>query len=142
LFKTFPDGTSNTIAFGEHYANCNNTQFNWFYAGNALILPADVLHRATFADPTMSPYDPTKDDVYPLRSGNPPTTMGSIAYVTFQTRPAIEDCDPRIPQTPHRGGMLAALADGSVRVLSSDMSPSTFWAAVTPARGEALGDDW
>jgi prepilin-type N-terminal cleavage/methylation domain-containing protein len=143
LPRSFRDGTSNTIAFAEHYAfNCQTMQFNWHYG-----IPPQFdhdLHRATFADfdPTISPYDPNQDDVYPVTTGNPPTSVGSLANLTFQTRPRIADCDPRLPQTPHSGGMLVALADGSVRVLGSDMSAATFWAAVTPSGGEQLGEDW
>jgi hypothetical protein len=45
-------------------------------------------------------------------------------------------------QTPHRIGMFVALLDGSVRRLAPGISPTTFWAAVTPAGGEVLGSDW
>jgi hypothetical protein len=45
-------------------------------------------------------------------------------------------------QTPHRIGMLVAWVDGSVRQSSPGISPTPFWAAVTPAGGEVLGSDW
>ena len=38
--------------------------------------------------------------------------------------------------------MFVALLDGSVRRLAPGISPTTFWAAVTPAGGEVLGSDW
>jgi len=145
LPNTFKDGTSNTIVFAEHYAfRCNGAQFIWSWAENPLTFEGDTGRRATFADydSTMGPYDPSINDVYPVTSGNPAATIGSLPQLTFQTSPRIEDCDPRIPQTPHSGGMLVALADGSVRVLDSNMSPTTFWGAVTPGGGETLGDDW
>ena len=82
------------------------------------------------------------NDVYPVTSGNPPTTVGSIPGLTFQVAPRIADCDPRLAQTPHPSGMIVALGDGSVRTLSPGMSPATFWAAVTPAGGEVFGPDW
>ncbi|MBA2227845.1 hypothetical protein [Thermogemmata fonticola] len=62
--------------------------------------------------------------------------------VTFQLRPKIEEADPRIPQSPYTHGLLAGLADGSVRMISPQISPQTFWAAVTPNGGEVLGPDW
>jgi hypothetical protein len=65
-----------------------------------------------------------------------------MSNATFQVRPSMDQCNPAIPQTPHRGGMLAGLGDGSVRTLAPGMSPTTFWAAVTPAAGETLGSDW
>ena len=47
--------------------------------------------------------------------------------------------DLRERQTPHRIGMPVALVDGSVRQIAPGISPTTFWAAVTPAGGEVLG---
>jgi type II secretory pathway pseudopilin PulG len=148
--QTYADGASNTIAFAEHYAKgCQTTEFSWF-DDFPLYPPLTTrpYHRASFADngPAALERDPAfpqnYNDVYPIASGNPPMTVGSIPGLTFQTAPAIRDCDPRLAQSPHRSGMLAALGDGSVRMLSPSMSPATYWAAVTPAGGEVLGLDW
>lgn len=81
-------------------------------------------------------------DVWPITSGNPPTSVGSVLGLTFQVRPSLSQCDSRIPQTPHTGGMLAGMGDGSVRTLAGGMSEQTFWGAVTRAGGEVLGSDW
>ena len=51
-------------------------------------------------------------------------------------------CDPRFPQTPHVGGMLAGLGDGSVRTVAPTISQWTFAAACTPAGQETLPSDW
>jgi len=51
-------------------------------------------------------------------------------------------CDDRVPQTPHTGGMIVCLGDGSSRICQGSMSPYTFWAAVTPSGNETLGTDW
>ncbi len=147
IARTFMDGTSNTITFAEHYAlNCHNVQFNWYHGRAPKQFPdlGFTLRRASFADfdPQTRPYNPQVDDVYPITTGNPPTSQGSVPGLTFQVRPRVSECDPRIPQTPHSGGMLVALGDGGVRTLSRGMSATTFWAAVTPAGGEVLGDDW
>jgi prepilin-type processing-associated H-X9-DG protein len=62
----------------------------------------------------------------------------------FQYRPEV--CDPRLPQTAHRGGMNVALADASVRFVSRSLSPATWFAANTPGGKEDLGsepyEDW
>jgi prepilin-type N-terminal cleavage/methylation domain-containing protein len=148
LPETFTDGTSNTIAFAEHYAACGKTFYHWFNTIPQSFDDGDVLHRATFADngPLVIWYNPTGaknyNDVYPLTSGNPPTSVGSVPGLTFQVRPRVSECDPRIAQTPHSGGMLAAMGDGSVRTLAPGLSPATYWAAVTPTGGEVLGNDW
>ncbi len=115
---------------------------------NGTLEPEIVIHRAAFADagPVVWNYNPSEKniqkDAYPITSGNPPTTVGSIPGLTFQTAPRLADCDPRLAQTPHYSGMLVTLADGSVRTLAPGMSPATYWGAVTPADGEVLGNDW
>lgn len=128
--STFRDGQSNTIILTEHYAhNCNNTQFFWMVSSAPRTFRFDnvdyTLRRSSFAD---------IGDVVP-NPVSPPT-------LTFQVRPRIEDCDPRVPQTPFSGGLLVGLGDSSVRLLNPNISPATFWAAVTPAGGEVLGSDW
>jgi hypothetical protein len=42
-------------------------------------------------------------------------------------------CDPRLPGSPHRAGMQAAMADGSVRLCAPDTAPWVFWAARAPS---------
>jgi hypothetical protein len=99
-----------------------------------------TLHRATFADFTSGgrSYDPAKDDVHPITSGSPPTTVGSIPELTFQHRPRVQDADPRIAQTPHSGGMVVGMGDASVRTLKASVAPTVYWSLVTPAGGEQV----
>ncbi len=147
LTTTFSDGASNTIAFAEHYSlDCAGAQYNWFVYDDPLLLPGVfniLLRRGTFADFSAAnrPYDPLKDDVYPITTGSG-STRPSVPGLTFQTRPRADECDPRLAQTPHANGMIVALGDGGVRVVSSSVSVATYWAAVTPRGGEILGDDW
>lgn len=42
-------------------------------------------------------------------------------------------CDPRLPGTPHRAGLQAAMADGSVRTFAVGTSPWVFWSACVPS---------
>jgi prepilin-type N-terminal cleavage/methylation domain-containing protein len=151
LSSSFPDGTSNTIAFAEHYAFRKGViQFSWFFDEPVTVpgwLPGGgmLVHRASFAefrgglDELGQPIPP---DVYPVTQGNPPVTTGSVAGLTFQAGPPVGNFDPRLAQTPYKSGMLVALVDGSVRTLSPGMAATTYWAAVTPAGGEVLGADW
>jgi prepilin-type processing-associated H-X9-DG protein len=46
-------------------------------------------------------------------------------------------CLPRLPGTPHRGGMQAVMADGSARVFGPGTSPWMFWVACEPAKPPA-----
>lgn len=139
-FRKYDDGSSNTIMFAEHYAfDCGGAYYSWFWGRdpesffNPGLGRVSTNRRASFAD---------IGDVIPVTSGSPPASVGSVPGLTFQVRPKLEECNPAIPQTPHRGGMLVALGDGSVRTLSPGISAATFWGAVTPAGGEALGSDW
>jgi prepilin-type N-terminal cleavage/methylation domain-containing protein len=64
---TYRDGTSNTIAFAEHYAfDCHGVSF-----ASEKSLPFNpVLHRATFADGGPILDGNTHGDVYPITSPN------------------------------------------------------------------------
>jgi prepilin-type N-terminal cleavage/methylation domain-containing protein len=150
--STFVDGTSQTIAFAEHYAfDCHGVAF---MAEKSLSFNP-VLHRATFADGGSILNGQHFGDVYPVNSGS--QTLPSRPGVTFQIAPKyrgtsgiiIHDettapagwCDPSLAQTPHLGGMLIGLGDGSVRVVSGTISPALYWGGVTPAGGETGGLD-
>ena len=61
--------------------------------------------------------------------------------MTFQVQPPLSQCDPRVPQSSFPGGILAGLADGSVRFVRTDIEQSLFWGAVTPDRGEIVALD-
>src|SRR5262249_43479913 len=73
-------------------------------------------------------------------------TLNGPASGGFQVSPkpngANPVCDARVPQTPHSGGMLVALGDGSVKTVGGSVAPVTFYMAVTPAGGETLPSDW
>ena len=141
LAASFGDGTSNTLAFAEHYSVCGPAgsapptiyEFKYMWFG---ILPG-TFRAATFADGDHG-------DPWPVTSGSPPVTRGSYVtnppIATFQTAPAVKDCFALVPQTPHRSGMLAAVMDGSVRTLSPSISPAIYWGVITPAGGEVLAD--
>ncbi|MBX9580371.1 MAG: DUF1559 domain-containing protein [Gemmataceae bacterium] len=141
LPASLPDGTSNTVAFAEHYARCGDTAF---YYEHGLVLSTQV-RRPSFADRGRSPpgYSfPTQlRDVIPVTAGDPPVSRASRPGATFQARPGLEDCDPLVPQTPHESGLLVALADGSVRSFRPGVAETVFWGAVTPAGGEITNLD-
>lgn len=138
--KRMTDGTSNTICFAERYAaNCGGVEFNWALAENVFPYPPNpngmkLVRPATFAHQKIG-------DIVPVTAGNPPATKASVVGLTFQVRPTVAKCDPRIPQTPH-SGMLAGFCDGGVRSIGPGISESSFWGAVTPRGGEVLNADW
>jgi prepilin-type N-terminal cleavage/methylation domain-containing protein len=68
---------------------------------------------------------------------------GTNPYQKFQVAPrGCIACDPRVAQTPHVGGMLVGLGDGSVRSLNPSISEWSYWAATTPAGNETPYTDW
>jgi type II secretory pathway pseudopilin PulG len=127
----FPDGTTNTIALTEHYARC--AERKWFIFIFSLQYSAGDggSRRPTFADEYYG-------DVVPVTVNG--KTVPSVPGVTFQVAPKLLESDSRVPQTPHRGGILAGMMDGSVRTVGEGVLPELFWGAVTPDGGEVLGD--
>jgi prepilin-type N-terminal cleavage/methylation domain-containing protein len=144
LPASFPDGLSGTIWFAEHYTRCDP---DWPFEYHV-----PVFYRPTFADGGPNLPDTRDDHVYPITSGSPPVTRPSRPGATFQVRPRQrqtrtvplqpDECDVRLPQTPHPGGMLIGLGDGSVRTVRPGIAPEVFWALVTPAGGEVVAGDW
>jgi prepilin-type N-terminal cleavage/methylation domain-containing protein/prepilin-type processing-associated H-X9-DG protein len=108
------DGTSNSIFFTDQRAGCVNNIGPWFDWGPSI------------ADPSW---------------GQP---TGPAAM--FLVQPPVGNCPfgagGQIPISPHTGGIMVALADGSVRLVSQGVSPTTWWYALTISGGEVLGSDW
>ena len=61
----------------------------------------------------------------------------------FQVKPTIQsNPDGTLPQSFSTAGIQASMFDGSVRLVSSAVSYTTFASACTPAGGEILPSDW
>jgi hypothetical protein len=143
---TFPgkvaDGTSQTIHYAEKYWECGPEMY---WNGTDIVVPMHIGYtsdnyslngrRASFADggPLFDGRNP--GDVYPIVGDGP--TRPSRPGATFQTAPAVADCDKTLAQTPHKSGMLVGMGDGSVRTVAPGVAPEVFWGAVTPAAGDA-----
>jgi prepilin-type N-terminal cleavage/methylation domain-containing protein len=59
-----------------------------------------------------------------------------------QGNPVPLQCDYRRLQALHGNAMIAGLADGSVRTITSSISALTLQRVATPIGGEVLGNDW
>jgi prepilin-type N-terminal cleavage/methylation domain-containing protein len=118
------DGTSNTILFAERYGRCGNfTAHDNGNGGNAAMWWG--------ADPALPAFA-----VY---------TQGPNSLFQVQPQPwqpGGSGCDPYRASTAHSGVMIVALADSSVKSISSGIDPSTWWRAVTSNEGKSIGTDW
>ena len=100
MSRTYADGTSNTIAFAEHYAyNCHGREYP--NAGRSFSIPTCQfnplgLHRPTFADGGPILNLRTSNDNYPVTSGSPPVTRDSFPGYIFQVAPL--DCNYTRPR--------------------------------------------
>jgi hypothetical protein len=142
------DGTSNTVMFAEKLSRCDGHHSpggTWWMRG--------VFHGSSRA-----PGSPGGDDSFPADRlsavfgggiGVDGTVWLSGPASMFQVQPARPtqtgsnggQCDNRLASSYHLG-MNVALCDGSVKYLSSSLSPTTWWYALTPNGGETLPSDW
>jgi prepilin-type N-terminal cleavage/methylation domain-containing protein len=162
LPRTFVDGTSNTVVFAERFQVCQPQSGPTIH--NFWALGTYDPRMATFA--TLSPTGmPSTNQVAPAQT--PPNSATTYTAATntpnavrvrqglanapiqtsypypFQVAPrGAVRCDPAVTQTPHVGGMLVGMGDGSVRSVAPSISQWTFWAACTPAGQETLYQDW
>jgi hypothetical protein len=144
--ESISDGTTSTLAITEHYGRCHTAGFDRIMIQNTCYeypsfervkCSSDQSNRrTTFADGKMY------HDVIPVTTNslNGPITTGSLP-LTFQVRPPLDQCDPRIPQSSFAGGILCGFADGSVRFIRASVSENAFWSSVTPDQGEVVQFD-
>ncbi len=109
------DGTSNTVMYAEAYSQAVGTLA---YGGQTHTW---AVERRWWDEPVWAP---------------------ALTGLTFQVAPAKEAASASLPQGLSQAGIQVALADGSVRFVSSGCSAKTFFAACTPSGGEVLGSDW
>jgi prepilin-type N-terminal cleavage/methylation domain-containing protein len=112
------DGVSQTVFYTEKFAQCayNNTgnyNSNYWPDWGPIIASSDENDlRGYSTSPQFG------------RTGNPANASGDLA------------------STPHGTVMNVAMGDGSIRTVSSGVSSTTWWSAMTVAGGEVLGSDW
>jgi hypothetical protein len=140
--KAITDGSSQTIMLAERFQICQSAIGD---VPTLWGLGSYSAATASFALPTPSGDHPRSVQAnLKLRQFVPSQSVANDADLPpgFQVAPATSSCDPTVLQTFYPSGLLVCLCDGSSRVISTNISPRTFWAAVTPAGNEALGADW
>lgn len=135
-----PDGGSNTISLACQYACVGSSRNNTLTYSIASIiarsLPPEQPNTLSVCNRRPSFADAACKDVVPVVS--PSGTVASSRGLTFQTRPSVENANPAVPNSPYRGCMIVAFADGSVRTVAANISETVFWSLVTPAAGETV----
>jgi prepilin-type N-terminal cleavage/methylation domain-containing protein len=137
------DGLSNTILHAEKYARCSNTTMALPFRDGGTAWAYCAGPFFPWLPPPMNPPGKAFGTGFCIPvfvALGAPDVIGPSSKFQFQPREG--NCDPTRAATAHPGGIQAGLADGSVRTLAPSLSGTTWWAAVTPARGEVLGSDW
>jgi prepilin-type N-terminal cleavage/methylation domain-containing protein len=123
------DGLSNTIFMAEKQTLCQNVT----YANNSYGDP-NYYNIWAYGRTAWKEWNP----VFAYQVTGPASK--------FQVQPIWTgpnaNCDPRYATAPRSSGLLVSLGDASVRLVSSGVSPTTWWAACTPDQGDLLGPDW
>lgn len=154
LTSRVTDGLSQTMMFTQHYAyGCGG--YTFFYNSTMAASPPIVIPDGSVGDPNRvrrpsfadggpgvvgGPHGPL-DDYYPITTMPGPASRAT-KDVTFQHRPSVRECDPRLANSVSPGGLQVAFGDGGVRTIAPSVAPGVFWAAVTPAGGEHFEADW
>jgi prepilin-type N-terminal cleavage/methylation domain-containing protein len=124
-----PDGLSNTVLYAERYRACGSD--------------GDLNGPNTFGSLWGDSNDGWRPAVCVNGYRQTPAAPEYAPCAVFQVRPHyLRGCDPWRAQTPHAGGMPVGLADGSVRIVSGNVSAATWAAACDPRDGTPLGGDW
>lgn len=118
--RTFPDGTSNTMVFATKYAYCGEGGSRYDARPNA------------------------KTAAFFGQSAAKKKAHASDTGVTFQIMPSPKDClcAPLLAQSFMEKAIHIALADGSVRPVSANLSAATWNSVMQPNDGVPLGSDW
>jgi prepilin-type N-terminal cleavage/methylation domain-containing protein len=148
-----PNGTSNTVMWGEHIFRCLNPSV----LPPNVSVPTNLIYGAYWANPILSipgaygantPFFGCPTFFAPIDgSGGFAGGIGEGIYfcndyASFQVAPPSSNCDPYRLSTSHTGGMVVGIGDGSVRIVSGGISTTTWNNACYNPTGVPLGSDW
>jgi prepilin-type N-terminal cleavage/methylation domain-containing protein len=121
--SSFPDGTSQIVTFAEKYMTCGTggqgsvSNFMWGETGGGCTRGGGI--------------------------GGGGSVPAFNTLQVPQNKPSyFNNCDPCRLQGSYSAGILVGLGDGSVRLVTTNISAATWGNAVQPADGAPLGSDW
>jgi hypothetical protein len=139
LKASFSDGTSNTLLFAEQYAQRPfGRQKLWSHGGWNPSWEAIFAYGNAAGTQNYNAGAPNMDSG--TGSVGPNSKFLVVSSTVFAASGTATDI--QAPTALHTGGMEVGMADGSVRLLNSGISGTTWWAACTPSFGDILGSDW
>ncbi|HEX4592209.1 MAG TPA: DUF1559 domain-containing protein [Gemmataceae bacterium] len=139
----FADGTSNVILWVEKYARCGVPVAS---TGNGSA--TDGFTGSTQWANRFTVFSAPWIGFYPNPNNANPASLVPVNYGVngyFQVRPnpwQSTACISTVASTPHPAGIQVGMADGSVRICATGMSPQTWWMAIVPDDGNPFGPDW
>src|SRR5262249_18295820 len=113
------DGLSNTIFTTEKMTVCVNSTYAGTIATGEPATDAKYYNIWAYGRTAWPEWNPV--------FGYMVTGPASKFQVTPTSRGDNATCDPRYPTAPRTAGILVGLGDGSVRLVSSSVSPNTWW---------------
>jgi prepilin-type N-terminal cleavage/methylation domain-containing protein len=120
------DGTSNTVMFGERYAQCSSGGSLWAYR-NVDPAPTGPSYPG-WARMSFFPANWTSNNMSTPFTAVPP-----------QIQPTVANCSPYNLQAFSVSGCQVSMCDGSVRTVPSTISSTVWFAAIWPDDGQVLG---
>lgn len=120
LSSGFPDGSSNTVLLAERYGKWQEEEYfeNEDEEGN-------------YSDGYMT-----------VTRSNPWGASQFDMNAQIQVRPDLDQVIGWFVHSPRAAGPLVALADGSVRLVNSAITPVTWRRSLDPKDGQPMGSDW
>jgi hypothetical protein len=149
MLTAMPDGTSNTVMVAHRHRWCDASVI-WGGDGQGTNTDWALTPRQAYNYWNMGVFG---TGAYRARRPTGGTTLNYNGVVAadmdftsgtlpFQIAPAKGFCNPSVTSSPHTGTMPVGLGDGSVRMVSSNVTVTTWLNACVPDDGAILGSDW
>jgi prepilin-type N-terminal cleavage/methylation domain-containing protein len=140
------DGTSNTVGFAEQYAMCGSGDTTGSNYESSTAYEHLWAYNVTW-NWEQGPYFDTRlmSSGMAGTSQSPPTACTCTATSTAappQAMPTVANCNPYFVQAMDGAVCVVGVMDGSSRLVSTSISPSTWVYALWPNDGFPNGNDW